>query len=227
MQIIFYSLALIQGKGLSMEYRRLGASNLRVSSLCLGTMMFDGQTTFDEAERIVASAREVGINFIDTADVYNGGHSEEAVGKLLNGQQYDWVLATKLGNAVFKKPNWSHYSRQWIVHGVDLSLARLATDYIDIVYMHRDFENENLEEAIRALGDLICAGKLRSFGLSNFRGWRIAEVIRLCRELNVPSRLSVSPITTCSIAAPRSRSCRPAATMAWGWYLIARLPAAC
>lgn len=79
------------------------------------------------------------------------------------------------------------------MHGVDLSLARLATDYIDIVYMHRDFENENLEKAIRALGDLICAGKLRSFGLSNFRGWRIAEVIRLCRELNVPQPVVCQP----------------------------------
>ena len=176
-----------------MKYRRLGTSNLRVSPLCLGTMMFGEQTPFDEAERIVASARDAGINFLDTADVYNGGRSEEVVGKLLDGQRHDWVLATKLGNAVSKAPNQSHYSRQWIMQSVDRSLSRLATDYIDILYMHRDFHNENLEEAVRAMGDLIRAGKLRSFGVSNFRGWRIAEIIRLCRELGVPQPVVCQP----------------------------------
>lgn len=176
-----------------MKYRRLGSSNLRVSPLCLGTMMFGQQTPFDEAERIVASAREAGINFIDTADVYNEGRSEEVVGKLLSGQRGDWIVATKLGNAVEKAPNRSHYSRQWIVQSVERSLARLATDYIDILYMHRDFHEENLEEAVRALGDLIRAGKLRSFGVSNFRGWRIAEIVRLCRELGVPQPVVCQP----------------------------------
>lgn len=176
-----------------MKYRRLGSSNLRVSPLCLGTMMFGEQTPFDEAERIVASAREAGINFIDTADVYNQGKSEEVVGKLIAPQRHEWVLATKMGNAVARAPNQSHYSRQWIVRSVETSLARLDTDYIDILYMHRDFHEENLEEAVLALGDLIRAGKLRSFGLSNFRGWRIAEVIRLCRELGVPRPVVCQP----------------------------------
>src|SRR3546814_11243956 len=112
-----------------MKYRRLGTSNLRVSPLCLGTMMFGEQTPFDEAGRIVASAREAGLNFIDTADVYNQGRSEEVVGQLLAGQRHDWVLATKIGNSVARAPNRSHYSRQWVVQGVDASLARLATDY--------------------------------------------------------------------------------------------------
>ncbi len=176
-----------------MKYRRLGSSNLRVSPLCLGTMMFGEQTPFDEAARIVASAREAGINFIDTADVYNGGRSEEAVGQLLNGHRHEWVLATKLGNAVAGAPNFSHYSRQWIMRSVEMSLARLKTDYIDILYMHRDFHEENLAEAVLAMGDLIRAGKLRSFGLSNFRGWRIAEIIRLCRELGVPQPVVCQP----------------------------------
>ncbi|OZI18203.1 aldo/keto reductase [Bordetella genomosp. 7] len=176
-----------------MKYRRLGTSNLRVSPLCLGTMMFGEQTPFDEAQRIVASAREAGVNFIDTADVYNQGRSEEVVGKLLGGQRYDWVLATKIGNRVSSAPNHSHYSRQWLMQGVHASLARMGTDYIDILYLHRDFHEENLEEAVYALGDLIRAGKLRSFGLSNFRGWRIAEVIRLCRELGVPQPVVCQP----------------------------------
>ena len=169
-----------------MQYRRLGKSNLKVSALCLGTMMFGRQTPFDEAERIVASAREHGINFIDTADVYNKGASEKDIGKMLSGQRHHWVLASKLGNAVSKAVNESNYSRRWLLRETDAILARLQTDYLDILYLHRDYHGENLEEAVRALGDLIRAGKIRSFGLSNFRGWRIAEVTRLCDKAGVP-----------------------------------------
>ncbi|MPT41522.1 MAG: aldo/keto reductase, partial [Achromobacter sp.] len=176
-----------------MNYRRLGRSNLRVSPLCLGTMMFGEQTPDEEAARIVASARDHGLNFIDTADVYNGGRSEEVVGRLLKGQRHDWVLASKIGNAVGKGPNQSHYSRQWLIRGVESSLARLDTDFMDILYLHRDYHEENLEEALWALGDLIRAGKLRSFGLSNFRGWRIAEVMRLCEKMGVPQPVVCQP----------------------------------
>ena len=128
-----------------MNYRRLGSSNLRVSPLCLGTMMFGEQTPDDEAARIVASARDHGLNFIDTADVYNDGRSEQVVGKLLQGQRHDWVLASKIGNVVGKGPNQSHYSRQWLIRGVEQSLARLGTDFLDILYLHRDYHEENLE----------------------------------------------------------------------------------
>lgn len=179
-----------------MQYRRLGTSNLKVSTLCLGTMMFGQQTPFEEAARIVASARNQGINFVDTADVYNHGQSEIDLGKLLAGQRHHWVLASKLGNTVgdaAKDINQSHYSRRWLVQQLDAILARLQTDYLDIFYLHRDFHEENLEEAVRALGDLISAGKIRSFGLSNFRGWRIAEVVRLCKELNVPQPVVCQP----------------------------------
>jgi aryl-alcohol dehydrogenase-like predicted oxidoreductase len=169
-----------------MQYRRLGNSNLKVSILCLGTMMFGRQTPFDEASRIMASAREHGVNFIDTADVYNHGQSEQDVGKLLAGQRHDWVLASKLGNPVNDCINQSHYSRRWLIQETDAILARLQTDYLDILYLHRDYHEENLEEAVRALGDLIRQGKIRSFGLSNFRGWRIAEVVRLCEKMGVP-----------------------------------------
>ncbi len=181
---------------MAMQYRRLGTSNLKVSTLCLGTMMFGQQTPFEEAVRIVASARDQGINFIDTADVYNHGQSEKDLGKLLSGQRQHWVLASKLGNTVgdsAKDINQSHYSRRWLVQQLDAILARLQTDYLDILYLHRDFHEENLEEAVRALGDLISAGKIRSFGLSNFRGWRIAEVVRLCKELNVPQPVVCQP----------------------------------
>ena len=178
-------------------YQRLGSSNLRVSRLCLGTMMFGGATDKTESSNIIASARDHGLNFIDTADVYNNGSSEEIVGELLQGQRDNWVLATKIGNATRKDgktlPNESHYSRQWLIRGVENSLKRLGTDYIDILYLHRDFEQENLEEAALALGDLIRAGKIRSFGLSNFRGWRIAEMIHLCRQLHIPQPVVLQP----------------------------------
>lgn len=176
-----------------MQYRRLGNSNLKVSALCLGTMMFGDQTDIDEAGRIVASARAHGINFIDTADVYSKGGSEEMVGKLLATGRHDWVLATKLGNAMSDQPNQSHYSRSWMMREVENSLKRLATDYVDILYLHRDYHEENLEEAVRALGDLIRAGKIRAFGLSNFRGWRIAEVMRLCERTGVPAPVVCQP----------------------------------
>ena len=178
---------------LAADYRRLGTSNLKVSTLCLGTMMFGQQTPFDEAASIVASAREHGINFIDTADVYNKGQSETDVGRLLAGQRQHWVLASKLGNPASDAVNEGHYSRRWLMQQTDTMLARLQTDYLDVLYLHRDYEGENLEEAVRALGDLIRAGKLRSFGLSNFRAWRIAEVVRLCQQLNVPQPVVCQP----------------------------------
>lgn len=177
----------------TMQYRRLGASNLKVSTLCLGTMMFADQTDEAEAGRIVASARDHGVNFIDTADVYTKGASESMVGRLLNGNRHDWVLATKLGNQMGSQPNQSHYSRTWIMREIDESLRRLATDYVDVLYLHRDFIGENLEEPVRAMGDLIRAGKIRYWAVSNFRGWRIAEIAGLCDRLGVPRPVACQP----------------------------------
>src|SRR6478609_2391010 len=108
-----------------MLYRRLGASNLQVSALCLGTMMFGDQTAIEEAGNIVAAARDSGVNFIDTADVYTTGASETMLGQLLRGQRDHWVLATKLGNRMGKGVNEAHYSRAWMLREVDASLARL------------------------------------------------------------------------------------------------------
>jgi aryl-alcohol dehydrogenase-like predicted oxidoreductase len=107
-------------------------------------------------------------------------------GKLIAANRHDWILASKLGNVMGDGPNRSHYSRTWMLRAVEDSLRRLGTDYLDILYLHRDFPGANLEEPVRAMGDLIRAGKVRYFGLSNFRGWRIAEVSRLCDQLGVP-----------------------------------------
>ena len=176
-----------------MHYRNLGRSNLQVSTLCLGSMMFGDQTDQPEAARIVDDAHARGVNFIDTADVYTHGASEEMVGKLIKSTRYDWVLATKLGNAMSKKPNESHYSRSWILREVDESLRRLQTGHIDIYYLHRDVESMNLEEAVRALGDLVQSGKIRYWGVSNFRGWRIAEMVRIAAQLGVPVPVVCQP----------------------------------
>ncbi|MDP3354899.1 MAG: aldo/keto reductase [Polaromonas sp.] len=176
-----------------MQYRRLGTSNLQVSALCLGTMMFGLQTPDHEAARIVASAKDHGINFIDTADVYNEGRSEAVLGKILAGQRHDWVLASKLGNKAGEGINHGHYSRQWLLSQTDAILKRLGTDYLDILYLHRDYPDENYDETVRALGDLIRAGKIRSFGLSNFRGWRIAEIMRVCEKTGTPQPVVCQP----------------------------------
>ena len=176
-----------------MKYRALGKSNLQVSVLCLGTMMFGDQTPIKEALAIVDDAQEHGVNYIDTADVYTKGASETMVGELLKGRRDRWVLATKLGNNMSDRPNEGHYSRSWMLRELDASLARLATDHVDILYMHRDFIGMDLEEPLRALDAMLRAGKIRYWGVSNFRGWRIAECVRVAKELGMPGPAVCQP----------------------------------
>ncbi len=176
-----------------MQYRPLGKSPLQVSTLCLGTMMFADQTELAEARRITAHAREHGVNFIDTADVYSLGRSETMVGALLAGQRHDWVLATKVGNPMGEGPNRSRYARSWVLHECEASLQRLGTDHVDIFYLHRDFNGMDLEEPLRALDALLRDGKIRYWGVSNFRGWRIAEMVHLARALDMPAPVVCQP----------------------------------
>ena len=176
-----------------MQYRRLGKSNLQVSALCLGTMMFGDQTGEAEAASIVAHAREHGVNYIDTADVYTRGASESMLGTLLAGQRHEWVLATKLGNKMSDRVNESRYSRAWMLREVEASLARLRTDHVDILYLHRDFEGMDLEEPLFAIDALLRAGKIRYWGVSNFRGWRIAELVHGARRLGMPGPVVCQP----------------------------------
>ncbi len=176
-----------------MQYRPLGHSNLKVSALCLGTMMFGDQTDRAEAARIVADAHAQGVNFIDTADVYTTGVSEEVVGELIKPQRHDWVLATKLGNKMSARVNEGHFSRTWMVRALEASLRRLHTDHIDIYYLHRDDPGMNLEEPLHALGDMVRSGKIRYWGVSNFRAWRIAEMVALARQLGLPGPVVCQP----------------------------------
>ena len=176
-----------------MQYRTLGKSNLQVSALCLGTMMFGDQTGQDEAAAIVADARAHGVNYIDTADVYTKGASETMLGNLLKGQRHEWVLATKLGNKMSDRVNESHYSRSWMLRELDNSLQRLQTDHVDILYMHRDVIGMDLEEPLRAIDAMLRAGKIRYWGVSNFRGWRIAEIMRIAGQLGMPGPTVCQP----------------------------------
>lgn len=176
-----------------MLHRSLGKSNLKVSALCLGTMMFGDQTGKAEAANIVSYANEHGVNFIDTADVYSSGASEKMLGELLQAQRTDWVLATKLGNKMSERVNEAHYSRLWMMREMEQSLKRLQTDYIDIYYLHRDYNSMDLEEPLRALDDMLRAGKIRYWGVSNFRGWRIAEMMRMAGGLGMPGPVVCQP----------------------------------
>ena len=176
-----------------MQYRRLGKSNLEVSLLCLGTMMFADQTGRDEAQAIMADAQANGVNFIDTADNYNGGASESMIGELLKGSRHDWVLATKLGNMLSKRPNDGGFSRTWILRQAEASLRRLQTDYVDVLYLHKDPNGMELEEPLRALDALLRDGKIRAWGVSNFRGWRIAEAVRLAGQIGMPGPVVSQP----------------------------------
>ena len=176
-----------------MEYRNLGKSGLMVSPICLGTMNFGDRTDAAEAGRIVASAREAGVNFIDTAAAYVKGESERVTGKLIAPARHRWVLATKVANPMGDDPNRRGTGRKWVMTAIDESLARLGTDYVDIYYLHRDIEETPMEETVTAMGDLIRAGKIRYFGVSNFRGWRITELVHVCRALGIPRPVASQP----------------------------------
>ena len=176
-----------------MEYRTLGTSGLKVSPICLGTMLFGTRTEPAEAARIVASAREAGINVIDTGVAYAEGRSEALVGELLQRDRDWWVIATKVGSRTGPGPNDDGTSRRQIRAAAELSLRRLRTDRIDLYYLHRDDPTTPLGEALDAVGDLIRAGKVLYLGLSNFSGWRIAEAVALCRELGIPRPVAVQP----------------------------------
>jgi len=176
-----------------MQQKQLGASGLKVSQLCLGTMMFGGATDEATANKIVAKARDQGVNFIDTADQYNAGKSEEVTGRAIGNRRHDWVLATKVCNQMGEGANRAGLSRKWVMQAADESLRRLGTDYIDIYYLHKEDPATPLAETVRAMGDLMRAGKIRYFGVSNHRGWRVAEICNLCDKMGIDRPIVSQP----------------------------------
>jgi aryl-alcohol dehydrogenase-like predicted oxidoreductase len=161
-----------------MQYRTLGRTGITVSQLCLGAMMFGafGNPDHDESIRIIHKALDAGINFIDTADGYSVGESEEIVGKALaGGRRENVVLAVKFGPPFGEDPNHRGASRRWITQGVEGSLRRLQTDWIDLYQVGVPDPNTDIDETLGALSDLACAGKIRSFGASKVPASQIVE----------------------------------------------------
>ena len=161
-----------------MQLRELGRTGVKVSPLCLGAMMFGawGETDHDESIRIIHRALESGINFIDTADVYSRGESEEIVGKALaGGRRANVILATKVHGSMGDDPNQFGNSRRWIVREVENSLRRLGTDWIDLYQIHRPELDTDIDETLGALTDLVRAGKVRYIGSSTFPPSAIVE----------------------------------------------------
>jgi aryl-alcohol dehydrogenase-like predicted oxidoreductase len=160
-----------------MEYRTLGGTGVHVSTHCLGAMMFGewGNTDVDECVRIIHAALDGGINFVDTADVYSSGQSEEIVGRALKGRRDEVVLATKVHGGMGPGINERGNSRVWITREVEHSLRRLGTDHIDLYQIHRPEADADVEETLGALTDLQRQGKIRYFGSSTYPGWQLVE----------------------------------------------------
>ncbi len=178
----------------TMPFERIGTSGLLVSRICLGTMMFGDQTDEREADEIIASARDAGVNFIDTANGYAKGASEKITGRAIKSDRDRWVLATKVGSPLSKAVGEDTLSRKRIMTEINGSLSRLDTDYVDIYYLHRDDLATPLEEPVNALGDLIRAGKVRYWGFSNFNGWRIGELVRVADAVGAPRPIVMQPL---------------------------------
>ncbi|TIH34852.1 aldo/keto reductase [Subtercola vilae] len=178
-----------------MQYRTLGRTGVSVSSLVLGAMNFGtlGRTTQDDVSAIVDAALEGGINFIDTADMYSGGESEELVGKAIAGRRDDIVLATKVWGPMGEDRNHRGSSRRWIITELENSLRRLGVDHVDLYQVHRWDATTSDEETLSALTDLQRSGKIRYFGSSTFPAYRIVEAQWASRENHLGRYVTEQP----------------------------------
>ena len=178
-----------------MDYRPLGRTGVQVSPLCLGAMMFGpwGNDDRTDSIRIIHRALDAGINFVDTADVYSGGISEEIVGEALKGRRDDVILATKFFMPMSDDPNQRGGSRRWIMREVENSLRRLKTDYIDLYQVHRPSPDTDVEETLGALTDLVRQGKVRYLGSSSYSGSQIVEAQWASRERNLERFVTEQP----------------------------------
>ena len=177
-----------------MEFTQLGKSGLRVSRICLGTMDFGNTMDEATAQQVVNRARDAQVNFIDTADAYNKGESECILGRLLAEDREKWVLATKVGQQDGPPHHKMGLSRKWIMEAIDASLKRLQTHYVDIYYMHHRDRVTPLRESVQAMGDVVASGKANYWGFSNYYGWEIAEIIRLCDQTGAPYPVVAQPM---------------------------------
>ncbi|MFT3887240.1 MAG: aldo/keto reductase [Arachnia sp.] len=178
-----------------MQYRTLGRSGIHVSPYALGAMMFGpiGNPDHDDATRIIHKALDAGINFVDTADMYSRGESEEIVGKAIAGRRDSVVLATKFGVPMGEDPNQQGASRRWIMRAVEDSLRRLDTDYIDLYQLHRPDPATDMAETLSALTDLVRAGKIRAFGTSKLPASGIVEAQWIAERHSLESLRTEQP----------------------------------
>ena len=177
-----------------MQYRHLGRSGVKVSPVCLGTMMFGGATNEADSIRIIHKALDVGINFVDTANMYSVGGSEIVVGKALAGRREKVILATKGRNKMGEGPNDQGASRVHLMHELHASLKRLGTDYVDIYYAHAPDYSTPIEETLRALDDMVRQGKVHYVACSNYRAWRVCEALWTSDKLNLNKFVCTQPL---------------------------------
>ncbi len=176
-----------------MHYRRLGRSGLEVSAVGLGTNNFGRRLDYAASETVIRAALDCGINFIDTANIYSAGDSESHIGRALQGNREAAIIATKGGGMMRSGPNGGGNSRKHIMDEVEASLTRLQTDYIDLYQIHFPDRHTPIEETLRALDDLIHAGKIRYIGSSNFMAWQDAEAAWTSRHHGLNSFISAQP----------------------------------
>src|SRR5919197_761015 len=178
-----------------MEMSTLGTTGVQVSEYCLGAMMFGawGNPDHDDCVRIAHRAFEAGINFVDTADVYSRGESEEIVGKAIAGRRDDVVLATKVMAPMSEDPNMRGNSRRWIQREVENSLRRLDTDWIDLYQVHRPDETADVDDTLGALSDLVHQGKVRYLGSSTFPASAIVEAQWIARDRGLQRFVTEQP----------------------------------
>ncbi len=177
-----------------MQYRNLGRTGTKVSRLCLGTMMFGGATDEADSIRIMQRALDDGVNFFDTANIYNAGQSEVVVGKAIANRRHDVVLATKGRQPMGEGPNSRGATRLHLVRELDSSLRRLNTDFVDIYYVHTPDYETPIEETLRALDDMVRSGKVHYIACSNFRAWRLCEALWTSDRLNLHAFRCVQPL---------------------------------
>ncbi len=158
-----------------MNHVRLGRTGLQVSEFCIGADDFGGLTDEDEALRIMGAAFDGGVNFIDTANVYTYGRSEEIIGRFMKGRRYDVVLATKGSGGLGDGPNLRGVNRKYVMQAIDDSLKRLGTDYVDLYQIHNFHSDSPIDEFVQAYSDIVEAGKARYIGVANFAGYQLVE----------------------------------------------------
>jgi aryl-alcohol dehydrogenase-like predicted oxidoreductase len=176
-----------------MEYRNLGKSGLKVSVLGLGANNFGWWIDEPSSTVVINHALEIGINYIDTADVYGNGRSEEFIGRILKGKRQQVLIATKFGRPMGEGANDQGGSRWYIMKALEASLRRLQTDYVDLYQMHQFDPTTPIEESLRALDDLVKSGKVRYIGCSNFAGWQLSEALWTSRVNRLNSFVTVQP----------------------------------